>query len=75
MWFYEEQVDGKPITHIINRTHVNVRYLPDINLGKNVRAELDLCIALRGAIAMAVVLPYHFLRKLLERMKTALGSG
>ena len=28
MWVYEEQVDGKNLTEIINETHVNVKYLP-----------------------------------------------
>ena len=74
MWVYEEQVNGKPLTQIINETHVNVKYLPDINLGENVYAEPDLSIALRDATALVVVLPHQFLRKLLERMKDALGS-
>ena len=28
MWVYEEQVDGKNLTEIINSEHENVKYLP-----------------------------------------------
>ena len=74
MWVFEEQVNGKPLTQIINQTHVNVKYLPDINLGENVYAEPDLGIALRDATALVVVLPHQFLRKTLEQVKNALGG-
>lgn len=74
MWVFEEQVNGKPLTQIINQTHINVKYLPNIDLGENVYAEPDLCVALRDATALVVVLPHQFLRKMLEQMKNALGS-
>jgi len=74
MWVFEEQVDGKPLSQIINQTHVNVKYLPNVDLGENVYAEPDLCVALRDATALVVVLPHQFLRKLLEQIKNALGS-
>jgi len=31
MWVYEEMIEGKKLTEIINETHVNVKYLPDAN--------------------------------------------
>jgi glycerol-3-phosphate dehydrogenase (NAD+) len=74
MWVFEEQVNGKPLTQIINQTHVNVKYLPGIDLGENVYAEPDLCVALRDATALVVVLPHQFLRKTLEQIKNALGG-
>ena len=72
MWVFEEQVNGKPLTQIINQTHVNVKYLPDIDLGENVYAEPDLGAALTDATALVVVLPHQFLRRTLEQMKSAL---
>jgi len=76
MWVFEEQVNGKPLTQIINQTHVNVKYLPgiDLGLGENVYAEPDLGAALSDATALVVVLPHQFLRKMLEQMKNALGG-
>jgi glycerol-3-phosphate dehydrogenase (NAD+) len=74
MWVFEEQVNGRPLTEIINQTHVNAKYLPGIDLGENVYAEPSLCAALRDATALVVVLPHQFLRKTLEQMKNALGG-
>lgn len=36
MWVYEEMVDGKKLTEIINTEHENVKYLPGHKLPKNV---------------------------------------
>lgn len=36
MYVYEEMVDGKKLTEIINETHENVRYLPGHKLPPNV---------------------------------------
>lgn len=74
MWVFEEQVNGKPLSQIINQTHVNVKYLPNIDLGENVCAEPDLSAALRDATALVVVLPHQFLRKTLGQVKNTLGS-
>ena len=35
MWVYEEKVDGKNLTEIINETHVNVKYLPVCQRGES----------------------------------------
>ena len=45
-----------------------------INLGENVYTKLDLCIALRDATALVVMLPHQFLHKLPEQIKNALWS-
>jgi glycerol-3-phosphate dehydrogenase (NAD+) len=74
MWVFEEHVNGKPLTQIINQTHVNVKYLPGIDLGENVYAEPDLSTALKDATALVVVLPHQFLRKTLEQMKNTLNG-
>ena len=36
MWVYEELIDGKKLTEIINTEHENVKYLPGHKLPRNV---------------------------------------
>jgi len=36
MWVFEEMVEGKKLTEIINETHVNVKYLPKHPLPANI---------------------------------------
>jgi glycerol-3-phosphate dehydrogenase (NAD+) len=36
MWVFEEMIDGKKLTEIINETHENVKYLPNKKLPTNV---------------------------------------
>lgn len=36
MWVFEEMIDGKKLTEIINTEHENVKYLPGHKLPKNV---------------------------------------
>lgn len=36
MYVYEEIIDGKKLTEIINETHENVKYLPNHKLPENV---------------------------------------
>ena len=33
MWVFEEMVNGRKLTEIINETHCNEKYLPDFELG------------------------------------------
>ncbi|KAG9019349.1 glycerol-3-phosphate dehydrogenase [Tulasnella sp. 427] len=75
MWVKEEEVDGRPLTEIINEKHENVKYLAGINIGGNVRAEPDLKKALKGATGIVVVLPHQFLNSVLEEMKGHVEEG
>lgn len=36
MWVFEELIDGRKLTEIINETHENVKYLPNHKLPANV---------------------------------------
>lgn len=36
MYVFEEMIEGKKLTEIINETHVNVKYLPNQKLPVNV---------------------------------------
>ena len=36
MYVYEEMVEGQKLSEIINNTHVNLKYLPSVDLPENV---------------------------------------
>jgi len=69
MYVHEEDVDGRPLTEIINEKKENVKYLPGVQLGDNVRAEPDLAKALKDASALVIVLPEQFMDSTLKQMK------
>jgi len=78
MWVYEEMVevedDGgmkrrEKLTEVINRRHENVKYLPGVQLPKNVIAVPDLRVACEGATLLIFVLPHQFLPKLLPTIR------
>lgn len=45
MWVFEELIDGKKLTEIINTTHENVKYLPGKKLPENV-VSFFMCLLL-----------------------------
>lgn len=61
MWVHEETIDGKKLTEIINSEHENVKYLPDVKLPANLRAEPDLIKAAHDADLIIFNLPHQFL--------------
>jgi NAD-dependent glycerol-3-phosphate dehydrogenase N-terminus len=69
MWVYEETIDTsvgpQKLTDIINSQHENVKYLPGVQLPKNVVAVAELNEACRDATLLVFVLPHQFLPKLL----------
>lgn len=67
MWVHEETLDGgEPLTEYINRTGRNDKYLPDVDLGKNVRAVPDVIGAVEGASHVVFVAPHQFLGGILD---------
>ena len=70
MWVYEEQVDGKNLTEIINTEHENVKYLPGIKFTENIIADPDLPSACTDATLLVFVLPHQFLGKICPSMTT-----
>ncbi|DAZ93337.1 TPA: hypothetical protein N0F65_010803 [Lagenidium giganteum] len=58
MWVFEEEVNGRKLTEIINTEHENVKYLPGYKLPENIIAVPDLLDAEQGLKegAMAVSL-------------------
>ncbi|KAL5640858.1 hypothetical protein ACGC1H_001372 [Rhizoctonia solani] len=69
VYVHEEQVQGRPLSALINETHENPKYLPGIQLGQNVVAEPDLLKAIEGATALIFVLPHQFLPSVLKTMR------
>merc|ERR1719387_1773288 len=70
MWVYQEQIDGKNLTDIINTEHENVKYLPGIKFTDNVVADPDLASACTDSTLLVFVLPHQFLGKICPQMTT-----
>uniref|UniRef100_Q6T312 Glycerol-3-phosphate dehydrogenase [NAD(+)] n=1 Tax=Ctenolepisma longicaudatum TaxID=27554 RepID=Q6T312_9INSE len=68
MYVYEEMVDGKKLTEIINETHENVRYLPGHKLPPNVVAVPDVVEAAKDADILIFVVPHQFIKTLCKQM-------
>ncbi|KAI5452315.1 glycerol-3-phosphate dehydrogenase [Naganishia albida] len=75
MWVFEEDVNGRKLTEIINETHINEKYLPGVKLPENVHATSDLEEAVKDATAFIFVLPHQFLGKTIEQLKGKIAPG
>ncbi|KAG5267584.1 hypothetical protein AALO_G00223350 [Alosa alosa] len=75
MWVFEEMINGKKLTEIINTEHENVKYLPGHKLPKNVVAVPEITDAVKGADILVFVLPHQFIRKLCDQMKAHVKPG
>ncbi|XP_063360338.1 glycerol-3-phosphate dehydrogenase [NAD(+)], cytoplasmic isoform X3 [Cydia amplana] len=62
MWVYEEMIEGKKLTEIINETHENVKYLPGHKLPENVVAIPNVEDAAKDADILIFVVPHQFVR-------------
>ncbi|KAF7695641.1 hypothetical protein HF521_007364 [Silurus meridionalis] len=69
MWVFEEMVDGRKLTDIINTQHENVKYLPGRRLPENVVAVADLVEAVSGADVLLFVIPHQFISQVCDTMK------
>lgn len=61
MYVFEEMINGKKLTEIINETHENVKYLPGHKLPPNVVAVPDLVEAAKDADILIFVVPHQFI--------------
>jgi len=75
MYVYEENVDGRKLTDIINKDHVNVKYLPGITLPDNVVAVPDIVEAGKNADLFVVVVPHQFIQSTCEPLKGKVKQG
>jgi len=75
MWVFEEQVDGRNLSEIINEDHENVKYLPGVALPENVVAITDLPESVAGATILVFVLPHQFVPRICSQITGALGDN
>jgi len=73
MWVYQEKIDGRDLTEIINEEHENVKYLPGIKFTENVIADPDLASACKDSTMLIFVMPHQFIPKNWENEQ--LGKG
>ncbi|EPY87383.1 hypothetical protein CB1_000251002 [Camelus ferus] len=78
MWVFEETVNGRKLTDIINNDHENVKYLPGHKLPENVVAVSNLGEAVQDADLLVFVIPHQFIHRICDEItgrvpKDALG--
>ncbi|KAI4477081.1 hypothetical protein M0804_013082 [Polistes exclamans] len=71
MYVYEELINGKKLTEIINETHENVKYLPGHRIPENVVAVPDVVEAAKDADILIFVVPHQFIPRICS---TLLGN-
>ncbi|KAI8519453.1 glycerol-3-phosphate dehydrogenase [Branchiostoma belcheri] len=69
MWVFEEMIDGRKLTEIINTDHENVKYLPGHKLPENIVAIPDVVEACMSADIHVWVLPHQFVRGVCQKLK------
>ncbi|XP_032761219.1 glycerol-3-phosphate dehydrogenase 1-like protein isoform X1 [Rattus rattus] len=68
MWVFEEIVNGRKLTDIINTDHENVKYLPGYRLPENVIATPSLSQAVQDADLLVFAFPHQFIRKICDEL-------
>lgn len=69
MWVFEEEINGRKLTEIINQDHENVKYLPGQKIPENVIAVPDVAESAKDADIYIFVLPHQFLRRVCEQLQ------
>ncbi|KAL6454153.1 LOW QUALITY PROTEIN: GPD2 Glycerol-3-phosphate dehydrogenase [NAD(+)] 2 [Candida maltosa Xu316] len=69
MWVYEENVDGRKLTEIINTDHENVRYLPEVKLPENLVANPDIVDTVKDADLIVFNIPHQFLPRIVKQLE------
>jgi len=75
MWVFEETVNGRKLTEILNTDHENVKYLPGHKLPTNVKAIADVKEACKDADILVFVLPHQFVRGICKQIKGSLKES
>ncbi|KAL2914271.1 glycerol-3-phosphate dehydrogenase [Polyrhizophydium stewartii] len=70
MWVFEEIVQGQRLTDIINTTHENVKYLPNVKLPENVVAVPELLKSVEGATLLI-----FFVKGVCEQLRHKIVRG
>ncbi|EDV20994.1 expressed hypothetical protein [Trichoplax adhaerens] len=74
MYVYEEMVDGRKLSEIINTEHENVKYLPGRKLPENIVAVPDIKEAVRNSNLLIFVVPHQFVDGICNQIKGSLRS-
>ncbi|XP_064595042.1 glycerol-3-phosphate dehydrogenase [NAD(+)], cytoplasmic-like [Liolophura sinensis] len=75
MYVYEEMVNGKKLTEIINNDHENVKYLPGHKLPENVKAVPDVKESAKDADILIFVVPHQFVKGICKQLQGSVKSG
>lgn len=74
MWVFEEEVNNRLLSDIINQDHANPKYLPNVELPENVVACTDLIETCSNADVILFVVPHQFLPGVLNTLKDTVKS-
>lgn len=69
MWTFEEMVNNKKLTEIINENNENVKYLPGVNLSKDIVAVPDIEVAIKDSNVLVFVVPHQFIKRVCDKIK------
>uniref|UniRef100_A0A4D5RAM0 Glycerol-3-phosphate dehydrogenase [NAD(+)] n=1 Tax=Scolopendra viridis TaxID=118503 RepID=A0A4D5RAM0_SCOVI len=75
MYVFEEVINGKKLTDIINNDHENVKYLPGHKFTPNVVAVPDVVETSNGADILVFVLPHQFIGHTLNALDGKVKSS
>ncbi|KAM9380716.1 glycerol-3-phosphate dehydrogenase [NAD(+)], cytoplasmic-like [Phaethornis superciliosus] len=75
MWVFEEIINGRKLTEIMNQEHENVKYLPGYKIPKNVVAVPDVVEATSGSDILVFVLPHQFIGRVCEQIADQIKPG
>lgn len=68
MWVFEEDINGKKLTEIINTEHENVKYLPEVKLPENLVANPDIEATVKDADLLIFNIPHQFLPRVCKQL-------
>lgn len=69
MWVFEEEIEGRKLTEIINTEHENVKYLPEIKLPTNLVANPDIVDTVQDADLIVFNIPHQFLGRIVKQIE------
>lgn len=75
MYVYEELIDGRKLTEIINQEHENVKYLKGFKLPENIIAEPDVVETAKDADILIFVIPHKFVPGICKPLAGQLKAG
>ncbi|CAF2175976.1 unnamed protein product, partial [Rotaria magnacalcarata] len=75
MYVYEEMVDGRKLTEIINEEHENTKYLPGHKFTPNIVAYADVVETIKDADILLFILPHQFVERTCNAIKSHVKPG